>query len=483
MINLSYEQKEELGYKYVTDMLSPVCPYGVKRLKSEGFYGPDDRAALDAELDNIALVLSTLNADERTVLDIHHELSALKEISGSLKTAENADLSEIDLFELTAFSLRIKSLIPMLERLAIYKKLSGVEFEDVSEVLKILDPAGTERLSFYVESSRSKELLAARNRKKELEKRLKEEPEKREEILTERLLASKDEELALGKIYREMTEALRPHLGLLAKNAESAGRLDALICKAKLAKQFGCVRPKVGTDSLIIKGAIHPEIRDALSSRGRDFMPIDIELPVGVSVLTGANMGGKSVAMKTVALNTALALSGIFVFADDAEIPCFDRIELINRDFSNAAGGLSSFGGEIVRFNEAAERLKEGGLSFIVMDEFARGTNAEEGAAIAKAVVKYLSDKNAVSILATHYDGTAKYAARHYQVKGLRKLENENIGVLKNEGLRIVENSMDYGLISVDIGQDCPRDALNICRILGMSEDILDFAENALTKE
>ena len=332
----------------------------------------------------------------------------------------------------------------------------------------------------YVESSRSPELLNARNKKKELEKRLREEPEKREEILSERLLAAKAEELALDKIYKDMTMAIRPHLETMRKNAEAAGRLDALISKAMLALKFGCARPRVGSSSLTVKSAVHPEIAEGLSERGRSFMPIDIELPKGCSVLTGANMGGKSVAMKTVALNAALALSGMFVFCSYAEIPCFDRIELINRDFSNATGGLSSFGGEIVRFNEAAERLKEGGLSFIVMDEFARGTNAKEGAAIAKAVVKYLSDKNAVSILATHYDGTAELAVRHYQVKGLRRAGSEITASSKNDKLKIIENSMDYGLISVGAGQECPKDALEICRILGMDSEILKYAEVSL---
>ncbi|MBR6025167.1 MAG: hypothetical protein IK069_00250, partial [Firmicutes bacterium] len=436
---------------------------------------------LNRELDNVSLMLEELSLSERAVLDVHHELSALKDVLGTLKTGESSRLGEIDFFELTAFCLRFKSLLPRFSELKCSGSLAGVAFNDPSAALKILDPADTGRLSFFVESSRSAELLEARNEKKELEKRLHEEPEKREEILSARLIASKKEEKALDKIYAEMTEAIRPLLASIRQNAESAGRLDLIICKARLAKKYGCVRPKIGGGSLRLMAAVHPEIADALSERKRDFTPIDIELPTGISVLTGANMGGKSVAIKTVALNIALALSGNFVFCEKAEIPCFSRIELINKDFSNAIGGLSSFGGEIIRFNEAAGRLKEGGLSFIAMDEFARGTNAEEGAAIAKAVVAYLADKNAVSILATHYDGTARYAARHYQVKGLSKnVENSGSAL---DGLRSIENAMDYGLIEVEPGLACPRDALSICRILGMDESILRQAEKVLTDD
>ena len=193
-------------------------------------------------------------------------------------------------------------------------------------------------------------------------------------------------------------------------------------------------------------------------------------------MLTGANMGGKSVALQTVALNICLALSGCFVFCTQAKVPVFERVELINRDFSSAEGGLSSFGGEIVRFNAAAARLGGGGLSFIAMDEFARGTNAAEGAAIARGVVRYLADKNAVTLLATHYDGAAAFAARHYQVRGLRSM-GENLPAGGEDALRNIENAMDYGLIPVGPEAPCPRDALRICRVLGLPEEIMKDIE------
>ena len=293
----------------------------------------------------------------------------------------------------------------------------------------------------------------------------------REALLTRREAAAKDEERALAGIYAEMSEALRPCLPALRQNAAAAGRLDAAIAKALLARRFGAVRPDMGGDALILRDAVSPHIAAALEARGRAFTPITAALPRGVTVLTGANMGGKSVAVKTMALNVALALLGFFVFCAEARIPLFDRMELINRDFSDAEGGLSSFGGEILRFNAAAEKLKGGGLSFIAMDEFARGTNAREGSAIARGVVKYLADKNAVTILATHYDGTAEAAARHYQVRGLRKLRDGEMQ--GQDALRRIENAMDYGLIPVDREAECPRDALKICGLLGMDPEIL----------
>lgn len=473
-MELSYEQKEDLGLKYVLDLLEPACPYGAKRLKEEGFYPPERAEELDRELDNVALLLDCLKTEPRRVDALRDAMMCLKDISGTLRNGEHAPLSEVELFELTAFVLRMKALISKAEALPFYGRLTGIVFAPVDGALGILDPSGSGRLTFFIEDARSPTLLESRREKRELEKLLREPDCDRDALLARRLNAAKAEELALGEVYREMSEALRPHLPALRQDAAAAGRLDAVICKALLARRFGTCRPTVGGGVLRLENAVNPEIAAALAERGRTFAPISVEMPQGVTVLTGANMGGKSVAIKTVTLNIALALMGFFPFCESARVPLFARMELINRDFSNAAGGLSSFGGEIMRFNEAAARLREGGLSFIAMDEFARGTNAQEGAAIARGVVKYLSERNAVTLLATHYDGTAEYAARHYQVRGLRKLAGETTAPPDaKHGLRLIEDAMDYGLIPVEREAECPRDALRICRILGMEPELL----------
>ena len=478
MIELSFEQSEDLGLKYVRDLLEPVCPYGVKRLRAEGFYAPDQREALTRELDNVTLLCAALDADETAVLDLRYALSALKDLSGTIAACAERPLSEVELYELNAFCFRLHMLIPRAEALPGYAQLEGIRFLPVDAPIAILDPTQSGRLSFYVEDARTEALAEARRCKREAERALRAGDGAREALLARRQEAVRAEEQALAEIYAEMSEALRAHLPALRACSASAGRLDAALSKALLARRFGCCRPVIGGDTLRMTEAVHPQIAAALESRNRRFSPITMELRRGVTVLTGANMGGKSVAMKTVVLNTALALSGCFVFCASADVPMFDRLELINRDFSNATEGLSSFGGEILRFNAAAQRLRGGAFSFIAMDEFARGTNSREGAAIARGAVKYLSQQNAVTLLATHYDGTAEFAVRHYQVKGLRRLDDAGEpGGTGTDRLRAIENAMDYGLIPVEREAECPRDALRICRLLGLESAVLDAIE------
>ena len=494
MIGLTHEQRQDIGLRFILDLLDPSCPYGARLLKDQSFYTSAAKDELERELDNVEIMLSALENSPDRITSVRHALSTLKDISGTIKNcSDGCVLTEVELFELTAFLLRIKELIPLAESLAGYDYMEGTRFRAVDEPLAVLDPRGDGRLSFYIEDSRTPKLFRIRHQKRELERKHRlprggrdaamagrdgavadndGAVADRDAAMAERLAITSDEERELSSIYFAMTEALRPMMPLIEHNAAAAGRLDAAICKALLARRFGAARPAIGCESLAFKDAVNPEVAESLSRDGRLFTPITIELVRGVTILTGANMGGKSVAIKTIMLNTALALMGYFVFCSKGNIPMFDRIELINRDLSSVSSGLSSFGGEIMRFNEAVGRINDGGLSLIAMDEFARGTNSGEGSAIVRGVVEYLDNKNAVTILATHYDGAAEHASRHYQARGLC-LSDARPRTLAGSAVSFVAEHMDYSLAEVGKDAPPPRDALEICRLLGMDEEIL----------
>lgn len=484
MNGLTFEQMEELGFHAVRGWLEPASPYGAKRLREEGFYGPERREELERELDNVGTLRDALDEKEPELQRLKTLLGGLKEIRGTLDACEERPLSEAELFDLTAFCLRIRMLTELTAPSDIFCRLKGMTLRPVDEVLSVLHPEESGHVSFYIEDGRTPELKAAREEKRALEQRLRAEKTGQEELLRQRQEAVRREETALAAIYRSMSEALLPFISLLREDAEGAGHLDALLAKAELAARFRCSRPLIGSRYLRLVDAVHPQIEAALKKSGRRFVPLSLELPRGVTVITGANMGGKSVALKTVVLNAALALSGCFVFCRRAEIPAFTRLELINRDLSDAEQGLSSFGGEILRFNDAVRHLGDG-LSFIAMDEFARGTNAEEGEAIARAAVGFLAKQNAVTLLTTHYDHTAELAVKHYQVKGLKKLTDKALirqqpAGTEKDRLRMIEQSMDYGLIEAEPGSPLPRDAVKICRLLGMDERILQELPDAV---
>ena len=74
---------------------------------------------------------------------------------------------------------------------------------------------------------------------------------------------------------------------------------------------------------------INPEIVDLLEKQNRKFVPVSITLDQGATVITGANMGGKSVSMKTVALNALLLQSGFLVCAKSAKMPLFHSVNAV----------------------------------------------------------------------------------------------------------------------------------------------------------
>ena len=88
-----------------------------------------------------------------------------------------------------------------------------------------------------------------------------------------------------------------------------------------------------------------------------------------------------------------------------------------------------------------------------------------------------------MSLLTTHYDKVAEHARVHYQIIGLRDVEPEQIrrelSVSGEDGVAVIARHMNYGLYRVEGKSDCPRDALNICRMLSLKPEILEKIEES----
>ena len=163
-------------------------------------------------------------------------------------------------------------------------------------------------------------------------------------------------------------------------------------------------------------------------------------------------------------------------------MPLFHSVKMLFDDLQSIQSGLSGFGSEIVEFQKALSEVEEG-YSLFLLDEFARGTNPDEGARIVQAVTRYLNDVDAISLLTTHYDKVAEFAHAHYQIIGLRDVDPEEIrrelAASGEDGVAVIARHMNYGLYRVEGASDCPRDALNICRMLSLKPEILEKIQQA----
>ena len=207
----------------------------------------------------------------------------------------------------------------------------------------MLDPDGEKIPTFYIYDSYSPELKKIREAKKEKETKIfatkdLEEKTKLKEARLQILVEEEKEEL---KIREELTKTIYKYSEKFLENIEHISDLDFLMAKVRFAKEYKGIRPEIST-SLEIEATnlVNLQVKEMLKAKGKEFTPIDIKLGSGVTVITGANMGGKSVALKTVTENLLLFNMGFFVIADKAKFPLVDFIFFISDDMQDISKGL-----------------------------------------------------------------------------------------------------------------------------------------------
>ena len=483
MIEMTFAQKESIGFQYVLEALQPCSPYGQELVRNITPMGPSDKAELLRQFFNIQRVLDHKNTCHKEMDRLMRGLMTMKQVRAEAKKCLETSLNEIELFELKRFLLRIFEIYPDWCQIQSVLQLKDIEIRDTSKALDILDPEKNRIATFFIGDNWSPALLPIRQEKRHLEELLRQNPDAaaRDSLLSRRSKVAALEEQEEARIRNQLSLALRPYIHVILHNMDAIADLDLTVEKAHLAQRWGGSLPAITENYLEMDSMVNPRIQDLLQQRNGFFTPISIALEPGATVITGANMGGKSVALKTLALNVLLIQCGFFPFAKKVSAPLFDSIHIISEDLENVNRGLSSFGGEIVRFNHVAAQIKEG-FSLLLLDEFARGTNPDEGAAIVQAVTQYLNKQNAVTVLTTHYDNVATMANAHYQVIGLKDLDVQSLAqelchLDRHACVAQISKHMNYGLYRVEGKQNCPRDALNICRLLGMDSQILQAVE------
>lgn len=465
-MKLDTQLKQDSGYAWVMSKLETVSPFGYARVREPEWYGPGSEAELDAELDaelarvECAMAWDNVHADALT-----HCLSEFRDIRNSFQRVSNAPMDVVELFEVKHFLLRLERLAEQYRSAS----LAEIELTAMDDMLALLDPEGRRLPTFSVENSFDPALERIRADKAQVELELRN--EQTDERLARRRELVREEDAAEREARLRLTAALLREKERFLAAMDALGRLDLVLAKAKLARKYGCVKPEIGREStVVIESMTHPQVAQALEEKGLKFTPVDLELEWGATVVTGANMGGKSVSLKAVTLNLLLMHTGFFVFAKKMISPLFHAVKLIGADGQSVERGLSSFGAEVKALDDVL-REEQGQFFFLALDEFARGTNPREGAALARALVKHLGALDCAAMLTTHYDGVASAAARHYQVAGLAEVER---GTLED-----LPRLMDYRLVLAAPDAPCPQDAMKVCRLLDLDENLIrSFEEN-----
>ncbi|MGI6156907.1 MAG: MutS-related protein [Saccharofermentanales bacterium] len=483
MLIVRQEDRARLGLDDALEACRCHSPQGRRLKMARRFHGPDDRAALEATFDAIErLVVWVVNAprDVRRVAGILSHFRDVHQTVTGLSEGRLLDVTE--LFE-------IKQALKLFRQLREHDRLladAGVTLTPLEAAEATLDPSGVGTQGFYVYDQYSPELSALRADRSRIERAMaKADAALRAELLDERARLIEAEDAEETRVRGAICETLRPFAETMSENFRAVGILDFRLARAVLAVEWKAPRPRILAtgEPCVLEACWHPVIADALEARGATYARQTMTLPQGTTVLSGPNMGGKSVTLKAVTLALTLIHMGYFPPAASAETPLFDFISYASDHVDTTRKGLSSFGAEVVRMRDDATRAKRS-PGLVVMDEPCRGTNPEEATALIAAICRFYARQSGSLLVATHYRTPAGDRIQHVRIRGIRLEEalaearTDQGGERSDEAaIRHIEHMMDYTLDVVDGAHPVPTDAIRIATWLGLDEDILDLIE------
>lgn len=208
------------------------------------------------------------------------------------------------------------------------------------------------------------------------------------------------------RILRTLTEEIGSESHLFLLGVTTLREVDSVWARARYSQKNGCCEPEiVETNEILLYDARHPLLQLRLDS----VVPMSLELDAECRavIVSGPNAGGKTVAMKTLGLVAALALSGIHPPAARCVVhPCSIFSDI--GDQQSLENDLSTFSSHMSRISGILSAASEGDI--VLLDEVGTGTDPDEGGAIAAAILDSLLAKGAYVMCTTHHSYLKVYA-------------------------------------------------------------------------
>ena len=273
-----------------------------------------------------------------------------------------------------------------------------------------------------------------------------------------------EEKIEIERILSGLTAMIAPFADEIHISCNVMGALDVIFARAIMARDQRAVRPKLNEAGCvrIIRGR-HP-----LIAKDR-VVPVDIWLgeTFRTLIITGPNTGGKTVTLKTVGLFTLMAMSGMFIPAQEGtELSTFERVFADIGDEQSIEQSLSTFSSHMT--NTVRILSEADGRSLVLLDELGAGTDPVEGAALAQAILESLYERNTLTVATTHYSEIKAFALMH---AGMQNASME---------FDVDRLCPTYRLF---IGIPGKSNAFEISRRLGLSDAVIDRAQDFLQKK
>lgn len=265
-----------------------------------------------------------------------------------------------------------------------------------------------------------------------------------------------DEENEERRILYSLSGMLADTAEIIEQNNRILEKLDFAFAKGKLSLEYGGTKPSINTHrKIVIVNGRHPLMDQAVN------VPLNFRIGEGIQgvIITGPNTGGKTVAIKTVALNCLMAQCGLHIACESGDICMNTGIYCDIGDGQNISENLSTFSSHITNVLDILKKADKDSL--VILDELGSGTDPTEGMGIAVAILEELKQSGALYLATTHYPEIKAYARKEEGVINARM-------TFDKESLKPL-----YQLVIGEAGESC---AFYIASRLGMPGSMLKRA-------
>jgi len=296
----------------------------------------------------------------------------------------------------------------------------------------------------------------------------------------------KEEKTEEKEVITKLSSRIKKELKLIKGYVASIHKFDIILAKAVLAQKFNMKQPVLQSygKNIKIKNGVCIPVKEYCAALETKYYPLNVSFNNRMIVISGSNMGGKTVVLKTVAFLQLLTQMGFYVPAEEYKTTVFENLHYIGDLHSKHSAGLSGYGMEIYSFIKSSESVNEKAL--YIIDEFAKTTNSYEGEALISAILHNFSTfREAYAFLSTHFMNLPKFKhISFYRMKGLDYNKYEKYCESHSEydfieRIKLINSFMRYE-IEHDINRDSSYDALKIAEILGLDKNIITQAERFL---
>ena len=207
------------------------------------------------------------------------------------------------------------------------------------------------------------------------------------------------ERTEIERILAELSAELAPYQREILHNAYVIGMMDFMNAKARFGKELQAIVPAINTDNhVVFKQARHPLIDQ------EKVVPNDIAIGEDYQavVITGPNTGGKTITLKTLGLLQIMGQSGLPILVDEeSQMGIFQEIFADIGDEQSIEQSLSTFSSHMTTIVDVLKKVDH--TSLVLFDELGAGTDPQEGAALAIAILDELGARSAYVMATTHY--------------------------------------------------------------------------------